>query len=256
MDDLKWLLRTAYLQHGLLVCISLWSHDILAVRRFNSVANRARAVHMMTDDAATAAYINAALLPMIKGLQDDAMSPGGAPYTDAVLAWEVMNEPEGVSLYWRLYKVGVCVYGGGSPFTLRTYVHACACAGWFHTTARPGTLVFYKSANVPLFRSTRVKHKHWITWHVCVSLPPLLLCHTQAALRVRVCAKQLPAAYVPAACMMDRVCARCHCRTTFTPCAMATTPGGTQAPTSCWPAEATARTGPSQVAATWAGTIT
>jgi hypothetical protein len=87
IDDLKWLLRNAYDKHGILVCVSLWSHDILAVRRLNSVANRARAVEMMSDDAATAAYINNALLPMLSAL-DEPMRPGGPTYLEAVISWD------------------------------------------------------------------------------------------------------------------------------------------------------------------------
>jgi hypothetical protein len=87
VDDLKWLLRTAYDKHGILVCVSLWSHDILAVRRWNSVANRARAVEMMSDDASTAAYITNALLPMLSALGEE-MRPGGPTYLDAVISWD------------------------------------------------------------------------------------------------------------------------------------------------------------------------
>lgn len=104
IEDLKWLLRTAYVQHRLLLCISLWSHDILSVRRLNSETNRARAVLMMTDDAATSAYINNALLPMLEALKAPIGYAGGS-YLDAVVAWEVLNEPEGISHFWRLYKV-------------------------------------------------------------------------------------------------------------------------------------------------------
>lgn len=87
LDDLKWLLRTAYDKYGILVCVSLWSHDILAVRRWNSVANRARAVQMVSDDAATAAYISNALLPMLAALGEQ-MRPGGPTYLDAVISWD------------------------------------------------------------------------------------------------------------------------------------------------------------------------
>lgn len=96
-------------------CLSLsCSHDILAVRRWNSVANRARAVNMMTNDNATAAYIENALLPMLAALKEP-IRPGGPTYLDAVVSWDVLNEPEGVSSHWRLYKVGAggCVGGNG-----------------------------------------------------------------------------------------------------------------------------------------------
>ncbi|WIA16053.1 hypothetical protein OEZ85_012780 [Tetradesmus obliquus] len=103
MADLKWLLSTAYQQHGLLLSISLWSHDVLAVRRLNPEPHRTRAILMMSNNRATDAYIGNALLPMIKGLQER-MQPGGPRFLDAVVAFEVLNEPEGMSHFWRLYK--------------------------------------------------------------------------------------------------------------------------------------------------------
>lgn len=127
LQDLKWVLRTAYETHGLLVSVSLWSHDILAVRRLNSVANRARAILMMTDDNATAAYVNTALLPMLRSLKEP-MWPAGPPYLDAVVAWEVLNEPEGISRYWRLYKVGTSWPGW---LTDRYSLYAVSsCSSW------------------------------------------------------------------------------------------------------------------------------
>jgi hypothetical protein len=104
LEDLKWLLSTAYQQHGLLLSISLWSHDILAVRRLNPESHRARAIYMMSDDRATNAYLGNALVPMLQALQEP-MAPGGPRYLDAVLAFEIINEPEGMSKFWRLYKV-------------------------------------------------------------------------------------------------------------------------------------------------------
>jgi hypothetical protein len=102
IDDLKWLLRTAYLEYGLLTDVVLWSHDILAARRLNPVVNRDRTVRMVTDPGATRAYIDNALVPMLQALA--APMPGSdRTYLDAVLAWEVLNEPEGMSWYWRLY---------------------------------------------------------------------------------------------------------------------------------------------------------
>jgi hypothetical protein len=104
LQDLKWLLSTAYLQHGLLLSISLWSHDILAVRRSNPESHRARAILMMSDDRATDAYVGNALLPMLKALKEE-MVPGGPRFLNAVPVFEVVNEPEGMSHFWRLYKV-------------------------------------------------------------------------------------------------------------------------------------------------------
>ncbi len=102
VDDLKWLIRAAYVENGLLVNLTLWSHDILAVRRLNPVANRERAITMMTEDWATQKYIDNALVPMLEALKAK-MDDRGQTYQDGIMSWEVLNEPEGLSAYWRLY---------------------------------------------------------------------------------------------------------------------------------------------------------
>jgi len=102
IDDLKWLVQTAYRDYGLLANITLWSHDVLAVRREHSVASRNQVVHMIEDEQALQAYIDRALTPMLKAMQEK--MPGSTQtYNDGVMSWEVFNEPEGVSRYWRLY---------------------------------------------------------------------------------------------------------------------------------------------------------
>ncbi|MFW7379644.1 MAG: hypothetical protein ACOH5I_12600 [Oligoflexus sp.] len=103
IHDLKWLLRESY-KNGIYVNISLWSHDILAVRRLNPQQNRDRAVRMITDPAATDAYIQNALQPLLLAMKDCLTDcRDGKDFHDAVLSWEVLNEPEGVSWDWRLY---------------------------------------------------------------------------------------------------------------------------------------------------------
>jgi hypothetical protein len=59
---------------------------------------------MMSDDRATNAYLGNALVPMLQALPEP-MVPGGPRFLDAVLAFEIINEPEGMSRFWRLYKV-------------------------------------------------------------------------------------------------------------------------------------------------------
>jgi hypothetical protein len=103
IEDLQWLLKTAYKDYGLLVNVTLWSHDILAVRRLNPIVNRERAIHMITTDKGTEAYIKNALTPMIQALKQPLTPQGKEDYLDAVLSWEVLNEPEGISWDWRLY---------------------------------------------------------------------------------------------------------------------------------------------------------
>jgi hypothetical protein len=105
LEDLKFLIRTAD-ANGIALNLTLWSHDILAVRILNSTDNRTRAIRLIEDPTATQAYIDHALVPMIRSL-DECMSQCNSDtprrYHDNVLAWEVLNEPEGVSRDWRLY---------------------------------------------------------------------------------------------------------------------------------------------------------
>ncbi len=103
VEDLKWLIRTAYLEYGLLVNVTLWSHDVLAVRRLNPVENRARAMAMMTTDLGTDKYIQNALIPMLRALEQPLSPRTRQTYQDAVMSWEILNEPEGISKHWRLY---------------------------------------------------------------------------------------------------------------------------------------------------------
>jgi hypothetical protein len=102
IEDLKWIIRTAYQEYGLLINLNLWSHDILAVRREHSLSSRNRVVHMINDEAATQAYIENALIPLVQAMEEK-LPRSKLSYKDAILSWEVFNEPEGVSSHWRLY---------------------------------------------------------------------------------------------------------------------------------------------------------
>ena len=97
VNDLKWFLQAAY-DRGLAVVLSLWSHDILAVRATNPTANRDRALRMIDDPVALDAYIRRALVPLLQDLGGSGLKggPPGATMLDAVWAWETMNEPEGM----------------------------------------------------------------------------------------------------------------------------------------------------------------
>ncbi len=102
IEDLQWLVGTAYKEYGLLVNITLWSHDILGVRREHSVSSRDRVLKLFSDDKVLQSYIDKALTPMLRAMQ--AKIPGSDhSYSDGILSWEVFNEPEGVAEYWRLY---------------------------------------------------------------------------------------------------------------------------------------------------------
>ncbi len=102
IDDLKWIVQTAYQDYGLLINITLWSHDILGVRREHDVASRDRVLHLFNDDAALQRYIDKALVPLVKAMQEP-MPGTDQKYSDGILSWEVFNEPEGASKHWRLY---------------------------------------------------------------------------------------------------------------------------------------------------------
>lgn len=102
IEDLQWMIRTAYQEYGLLININLWSHDVLAVRREHDVASRDRVLNVFNSDAGLDAYIEKALKPLLAAM-DQSMPGSSEPYKNAILSWEVFNEPEGVSKHWRLY---------------------------------------------------------------------------------------------------------------------------------------------------------
>ncbi len=102
IEDLQWLVRTAYQDYGLLININLWSHDVLGVRSGHPIESRDRVVRIFNDDAALQQYIDKALTPLVKAM-DQKMPGTNETYKDAILSWEVFNEPEGVAKHWRLY---------------------------------------------------------------------------------------------------------------------------------------------------------
>ncbi len=99
LADLRWMIEVAYRDYGLLANITLWSHDLLAIRRDHSVNSRDRVVNIVKNPDA---YLKNVLIPLISSMKAS-IPHSNSNYRDGILSWEIFNEPEGASAYWRLY---------------------------------------------------------------------------------------------------------------------------------------------------------
>ena len=94
------------------VKLCLWSFDMLRAPNGNTVI--ARNLKLLEDTTYIKAYINKCLIPMVDSLK-------GHP---AIIAWEIFNEPEGMSNEFFFYRVDPHV----SMSTIQRFVNLCAGA--------------------------------------------------------------------------------------------------------------------------------
>jgi hypothetical protein len=133
--DIRKVLDLAW-QRGISVDLCLWSFDML--KSSNSATVKARNTLLLNDTNYTRAYINNCLIPMVNALK-------GHP---AIVAWEIFNEPEGMSTEFGWSDVDHVPMS-----SIQRFVNLCA--GAIHrtdTTAKvtSGAWSFYALTDAPI----------------------------------------------------------------------------------------------------------
>lgn len=120
IEDLKNILDAAHRQNvALMLC--LWSFDMLRLSDGERLNERARAI--LTQPENRRSYIDNALIPMVEALQDH----------PAIFAWEIFNEPEGMT-----HEFGWNHVGRVSMKEVQQFINHAAGA---IRRAAPGTLI-------------------------------------------------------------------------------------------------------------------
>ncbi|MBN2424743.1 MAG: discoidin domain-containing protein [Calditrichaceae bacterium] len=111
IENIRRILDLAY-ERKMLICLSLWSHDMLT----DGGQNLDDIEAMLEDSASAHAYVENALIPLVQGLKGH---PG-------IACWEIFNEPEGmlVSTGWTTRRTTI-------P-DIQRFVNICA--GAIHRT--------------------------------------------------------------------------------------------------------------------------
>tara|TARA_R110002096_G_scaffold87831_6_gene201485 strand:- start:454 stop:3195 length:2742 start_codon:yes stop_codon:yes gene_type:complete len=84
IEDLRTILDMAW-ENNVSLVLCLWSFDMLRTSSGTTITNRAKA--LLEDSTLTETYIQNSLIPMVEALGDH----------PAIQAWEIFNEPEGMS---------------------------------------------------------------------------------------------------------------------------------------------------------------